>query len=105
MNARDEKIRNTLNDTLTAAGVDVRNLTIESVDGHLIVKGTLPSAEQQETLAGLLKSHPDGVSSLECDVAVRRVAASDSTDGRGRSPVTGTSSDSAHESRHQLDRG
>ena len=50
MNERDEKIRNALNDTLTGVGVDVRNLTIESVDGHLIVKGTLPSAEQRETL-------------------------------------------------------
>ena len=105
MNERDEKIRNALNDTLTGVGVDVRNLTIESVDGHLIVKGTLPSAEQRETLVGILKAHPDGVSSLECDVALRRVAPSDSTDGRGRSPVTGTSADSAHSSRLQLDRG
>ena len=105
MNARDEKIRDALNDTLTTEGVDIRNLTIESVDGHLIVKGTVPSAEQQETLVGILKAHPAGVSSLEYDVTLLRVAPSDSTDGRGRSPVTGTSADSAHESRHQLDRG
>lgn len=105
MNARDEKIRNELNDTLTQAGVDVRNLTIESVDGQLIVRGTLPSFEQQETLAGLLKVPPDGVVALDCDVRLLKIAPSDASDGRGRSPVTGTSSDSAHESRHQLDRG
>jgi hypothetical protein len=105
MNARDEKIRNDLNDTLTQAGVDVRNLTIESVDGQLILRGTLPSLEQQEMLAALLKTPPDGVVSLDFDVGLRRVMPSDSDDGRGRSPVTGTSSDSAHESRHQLDRG
>ena len=40
---------------------------------------------------------------LDCAVGVRDVAPSDSADGRGRSPVTGTSADSAHESRHQLD--
>jgi hypothetical protein len=105
MNARDEEIRNELNDTLTRAGVDVRNLTIESVDGRLIVRGTVPSLDQQEMLAGLLKAPPAGVVSLDCDVGLLKVAPSDALDGRGRSPVTGTSSDSAHESRHQLDRG
>src|SRR5690349_20964211 len=34
---------------------------------------------------------------------VLKVAPSDSLDGRGRSAVSGTSPDSAHESRHQLD--
>jgi hypothetical protein len=105
MNARDEAIRNDLNDTLTRAGVDVRNLTIESVDGQLILRGTLPSLEQQEMLARLLQAPPDGVVALDCDVGLLRVEASDTADGRGRSPITGTSSDSAHESRHQLDRG
>jgi hypothetical protein len=105
MNARDEAIRNELNDTLTRSGVDVRNLAIESVDGQLIVRGTLPSLEQQEMLTGLLKAPPDGVGAVDCDVGLLRVAPSDTSDGRGRSPVTGTSSDSAHESRHQLDRG
>jgi hypothetical protein len=105
MNARDEKIRNELNDTLTAAGVDVRNLAIESVDGQLIVKGTLPSPDQREMLARLLQSPPDGVVALTCEVDLLQVHPSDAPDGRGRSPVTGTSADSAHESRHQLDRG
>jgi hypothetical protein len=104
MNPRDERIRNGINDALTQAGVDVRNLTIESVDGHLIVKGTLPSVEQREGLMALLKANADDVASLECDVGLRQVAPVDSVDGRGRSPITGTSSDSAHESRHQLDR-
>ena len=104
MNERDEKIRNELNDALTQAGVDVRNLAIESVDGQLIVKGTLPSAEQQQILAGLLKAPPAGVVALDCDVGLRKLAPSDTSDGRGRSPITGTSADSAHESRHQLDR-
>jgi hypothetical protein len=34
---------------------------------------------------------------------VRPMPGSDSADGRGRSPVTGTSADSAHQSRHQTD--
>lgn len=105
MNVRDEKIRNELNDRLTGAGVDVRNLTIESVDGRLILRGTLPSLEQREILIGALATPPDGVVSLDCDVGLLKVPPSDASDGRGRSPVTGTSADSAHESRHQLDRG
>lgn len=105
MNVRDEKIRNDLNDRLTGAGVDVRNLTIESVDGQLILRGTLPSPEQREMLIAALSTPPAGVVSLDCEVGLRKVPPSDSSDGRGRSPVTGTSADSAHESRHQLDRG
>lgn len=105
MNERDEKIRNDLNDTLTRAGVDVRNLTIESIDGRLILRGTLPTIEQRAMLAGLLEAGPAGAVSVDCEVGLLKVAPSDTSDGRGRSPVTGTSSDSAHESRHQLDRG
>lgn len=104
MNARDEKIRNELNDALTAAGVDVRNLAIEAVDGRLIVKGTVPSTDEQEKLARLLKTPPDSALAANCDVSVRQVPPSDTSNGRGRSPITGTSADSAHESRHQLDR-
>ena len=48
MTASDEKIRDAVNDGLTQANVDVRNLAIESVGGHLIVKGTVPSTDQQE---------------------------------------------------------
>jgi hypothetical protein len=104
MNTHDEKVRDKLHDTLTRANVDTRNLAIEVVDGHLIVKGTVPSTDQQEQMKVLLSHCADQGLSLECDVSVLEVAPSDSLDGRGRSPVTGTSSDSAHESRHQLDR-
>ncbi|MCW5734873.1 MAG: BON domain-containing protein [Enhydrobacter sp.] len=104
MNARDENIRNEVNDALTAAGVDVRNLAIESVDGRLIVKGTVPSADERERLARFLKSPPDGANTVVCDVELLPVYPSDTSNGRGRSPITGTSADSAHESRHQLDR-
>jgi hypothetical protein len=55
----------------------------------------------QERLArvlGIARATP-----LDCEIAVRELAGSDSLDGRGPSPLTGTSADSAHESRHQLD--
>ena len=104
MNPHDEKVRDALHDTLTRANVDTRNLAIEVVDGCLIVKGTVPSTDQQEQMMVLLSHCADQGLSLECDVSVLKVAPSDSLDGRGRSPVTGTSPDSAHESRHQLDR-
>lgn len=104
MNPHDEKVRDALHDTLTRANVDTRNLAIEVLDGRLIVKGTVPSADQQEQMTVLLRHCADQGLSLECDVSVLKVAPTDSLDGRGRSPVTGTSADSAHESRHQLDR-
>lgn len=104
MNPHDEKVRDALHDTLTRANVDTRNLAIEVLDGRLIVRGTVPSADQQEQMTVLLRHCADQGLSLECDVSVLKVAPTDSLDGRGRSPVTGTSADSAHESRHQLDR-
>jgi hypothetical protein len=104
MNARDEKIRGQLNDTLTANRIDVRNLAIEVVNGHVLVKGTVPSLDELERLASLLQRSVDQTTPLSCEVSVLPVAPSDSEDGRGRSPITGTSADSAHESRHQLDR-
>lgn len=104
MKTQDENIRNAVNDALTRKGIDVRNLFIESFDGRLVISGSLPSIEQQDVLIEALKIRFDGVHSLECDVSLKKVAASDSDDGRGRSPLTGTSSDSGHESRHQLDR-
>ena len=104
MISRDEKIRDVVHDALTHSNVDARNLAIEAVDGRLIVKGTVPSADQQEQVALLLRHCADQGVPVECDVSVLAVAPNDSLDGRGRSPVTGTSADSAHESRHQLDR-
>ncbi len=58
MNVRDEKIRNDLNDTLTQAGVDVRNLTIESVDGQLILRGTCPRASSTRRWSACCKLLP-----------------------------------------------
>jgi hypothetical protein len=104
MNPRDEMMRGRVNDALTAANVDVRNLAIEVNDGHVFIKGTVPSFDQRERLLRIVGQCANHATTLECDVGVRDVAPSDSEDGRGRSPITGTSADSAHESRHQLDR-
>jgi len=104
MNTNDEKIRDAVNDSLTRNNVDVRNLVIEVVDGDMIVKGTVPSLDQKEQVAALLRQCVEQGLSLVLDVSVTSVPPSDSLDGRGRSSLTGTSADSAHESRHQLDR-
>jgi hypothetical protein len=104
MNPQDERLRGAINDSLTAAKVDVRNLAIEVTDGQVLVKGSVPSAQQQERMLSVLRQCVGRATPLQCDVIVRDVAPSDSLDGRGRSPLTGTSADSAHESRHQLDR-
>ena len=104
MNDSDEKLRGRVNDALTHAKVDVRNLAIEVANGHMLVKGTVPTSEEGARLADVLRECLDSTISLDCEVGLRDVAGSDSTDGRGRSPLTGTSADSAHESRHQLDR-
>jgi len=101
---RDEKLRGTVLDNLTRAKVDARNLAVEVIDGHVLVKGTVPTDEQRMRLTDVLRQCLDSTSSLHCEVGLREVAAPDTSDGRGRSPVTGTSADSAHESRHQLDR-
>ena len=103
MNPHDEKIRSTVNDALTAANIDVRNLAIEVTNGRVLIQGTVPSAQQQERMAGVLSRCLDRTTPMDCAVGVRDVAQSYSADGRGRSPVTGTSAVSAHESRHQLD--
>jgi hypothetical protein len=102
MNERDERIRDALTEALARVGVDARSLAIEVVDGDVIVRGSVSSPEQEALLAGVLRQQQGA--SVDCDVVVRAVAPSDEPDGRGRSPITGTSADSAHESRHQLDR-
>ena len=74
----------------------------------MIVKGAVPTEEQRRRLAAILAAILADTaldhSIVECQVHVVPVAPSDSSDGRGRSPLTGTSADSAHESRHQFDR-
>ena len=52
--------------------------------------------QQQRTIEALAGAH-------SIEIVVRPVAAADSDDRRGRSPVTGTSAESAHQSRHQTD--
>ena len=60
--------------------IDTRNLAIEVTTGSLIVRGSVPTEQQQtraiEALAG---AH-------SIDIIVRPVAPTDSDDGRGRSP-------------------
>ena len=97
MNRRDEAIRGKLLDRLTTAGVDARNLAVEVEQGSAIARGSVPSEEQrQRVLEALAGAH-------DLQVSVRPVAPTDAEDGRGRSPVTGTSADSAHYSRRQAD--
>jgi BON domain-containing protein len=97
MNNRDETIRAKLLDRLTAVDVDARHLMIEVISGAVTVRGSVPTEEQRlRTIEALAGAH-------SVAIYVRPVAAVDSDDGRGRSPVTGTSAESAHHSRHQRD--
>jgi hypothetical protein len=97
MNNRDETIREKLLDRLTTLGVDARNLAVEVEHGMVIARGSVPSEEQrQRAIDALIGAH-------ELQIAVRPVAPCDTDDGRGRSPVTGTSAESAHQSRRQTD--
>jgi hypothetical protein len=99
MNERDEMIRGKLLDRLTAVGVDARNLVVEVAGGMVTVRGAVPTEdERQRAIDALIGAHT-------LDIAVRPAAPSDSLDGRGRSPTTGTSAESAHQSRHQTDPG
>jgi len=104
MNRSDEDIRGALNDELTAAGVDVRNLAIEVAGGRVTLSGSVPDEIQRQRIAEILAaSQGPGASDSSSRIAILPVAPPDTSNGRGRSPVTGTSADSAHESRHQLD--
>jgi BON domain len=97
MNNRDETIRAKLLDRLTTLGVDARDLAVEVEHGMVIARGSVPNEEQrQRAIDALIGAH-------ELQITVRPVAPPDSEDGRGRSPVTGTSAESAHQSRRQTD--
>jgi BON domain len=97
MNNRDETIREKLLDRLATLGVDTRNLAVEVEHGTVIARGSVPTEEQRDrAIDALIGAH-------ELLIAVRPVAPSDSDDGRGRSPTTGTSAESAHQSRRQTD--
>jgi hypothetical protein len=103
MNPQDEARRDALTDALTKASIDARNLTVEVVNGALLIKGTVPDDSARDKIQAIIATEKFG-SAIQFDVGVAKVRPIDSSDGRGRSPVTGTSSDSAHESRHQRDR-
>jgi hypothetical protein len=103
MNRADEQIRDQLTDEMTRASIDARNLTVEVVEKAAIIKGTVPDTDQRDRLARLVASSVVSDTTLQWDVAVEKVPPPDSADGRSRSPVTGTSADSRHQSRHQLD--
>jgi len=97
MNSRDETIRGKLLDRLTALEVDARNLAVEVEHGMVIARGSVPDeAQRQRAIDALIGAH-------DLQISIRSVAPPDSDDGRGRSPVTGTSAESAHQSRRQTD--
>lgn len=97
MNERDELVRSKLLERLTAVGVDIRMVMIEVEHGQVLVRGFVPSAGQRtRALEALAGAH-------SIELSVREVLPNDSEDGRGRSPLTGTSEESAHQSRHQTD--
>jgi hypothetical protein len=97
MNNRDEAIREKLLERLAAVDVDARNLAVEVVTGSVIVRGSVPTEQQRgRTIEALAGAH-------SIEIIVRPVAPSDSPDGRGRSPITGASAESAHQSRRQTD--
>jgi len=104
MNRHDEELRNTITDTFSRLNIDARNLAVEVVNGGVVIKGTVGSEDSLSRLRTVLTDGRFGTRSLACRVTVAPSIPSDSVDGRGRSPVTGTSADSAHESRHQLDK-
>jgi BON domain len=97
MNNRDETIREKLLERLTAVDVDARNLAIEVATGSVIVRGSVPTDRQRDRALEALA----GAHSIE--IFVRPMPPADSADGRGRSPLTGTSAESAHQSRRQTD--
>lgn len=97
MTERDEMVRSKLIDRLTAVGVDPRMVTVEVQGGEATIRGSVPSAEQRDrALEALAGAHM-------IQLEVWDGPPSDSADGRGRSPLTGTSEESAHQSRHQTD--
>ena len=101
---KDERLRDTITNTFTQLNIDARNLAIEVVNGAVIIKGTVPSQDALDRLNSVIAEGRFGTRPIARDVRILPTVPSDSTDGRGRSPVTGTSADSAHESRHQLDK-
>jgi hypothetical protein len=103
MNRADERMRDTIQDALAHANIDTRNLGIEVRGGAIEITGSVPTDEQRRRVAPTVINAVHA-GTCRIDVGVRPVAPSDTDDGRGRSPLTGTSADSQHESKHQTDR-
>ena len=104
MNRTDEQFRNVIVDSLSLAGVYARNLGVEVVGGEAAVAGTVPTARELNQLIEVLAAVCERLGCrIACRAQVLPLPPSDSPDGRGRSPLTGTSADSAHASRRQLD--
>jgi hypothetical protein len=104
VNRFDEKVRDALSDAMSRAEIDARNLSVE-IENHIaFIRGTVPTAGERDRVENLLSQWREVAPGVQCDIAIVEAAPSDSPDGRGRSPFTGTSADSAHESRHQSDR-
>lgn len=103
MNRIDEDVRDVITNALAEAGIDARNLDVEIKGDCAVVAGTVPSEDERSRLLALLDAVAPAVGGVATRIDVLAAPPSDSADGRGRSPVTGTSADSRHESRHQLD--
>jgi BON domain len=102
MGRDDEEIRDAIVAGLKAAGVDARNLAVEVKSGAARISGSVPTEEEKARIpraTGVGTGSPEAV----IDVRVVPVPASDTPSGEGRSPITGTSAESAHQSRHQRD--
>ncbi len=102
MNEADERTRDAIHDSLTQAGIDARNLSIEVQGGAIEITGSVPTDEQRRRVAPVI-AHAVDTGSCRIDIGVQPTGPVDTADGRGRSPITGTSADSRHESEHQRD--
>jgi osmotically-inducible protein OsmY len=103
MNAQDEKIRDAITDAFTRQGIDARSLAVDVRRGAVSISGSVPTQRQRDELVPTAAAVAPGSVTLQIAVTVVPVAPGDSRDERGRSPLSGTSADSAHESRHQRD--
>jgi hypothetical protein len=80
MSDRDALIRGKILDRLTAVGVDARNLVVEVAAGTVRVQGAVPTDEERgRAMEALIGAHT-------LEISVLRVASTDRTDRRSRSP-------------------
>jgi hypothetical protein len=93
MISRDKRkrIRDAMQGSLIRSNVDTSNLAIELVDGFLVVEGTVPSLDEREQVALLLRECLDQGVSAKCDVSVVDVAPRDGRDRRTTRSIDRTS--------------